>query len=341
MALAPVEVVGAGLAGSIAALMAAKQGYPVRVWGAAEHAPARAVALSQPSLDTLATLGVDTQLGGSIQTIHVSRQGHFGHARLNAVDHGFEQFGRVVENQRLLDAVDRVLKDFQVIRDPRQIDRIEAGRIHVGDEHFQGNVVLSAPAKDLIDQLGIATQKRALNDRLWVAIAKARTDGVAYERFTSSGPLAVLPLGPDRVSLVWQVSGDVDAARLNATLGGRVYIESIEVQGDVPAMALWAESLARPNTALVGSAAQLLHPVAGQGLNLIIRQLTALFQQGFDDLPTWQGQAIDDRRRWMSSTLFLAQSFQWDWCGAGVALSKVNTIPGLANRFVRRFMEGK
>lgn len=204
-------------------------------------------------------------------------------------------------------------------------------------------ILLSAPAKSLIDRLGIETTLNRMNDRLWVAIVQGKTDQptVAYERFTDTGPLAVLPLGGGRISIVWQVAGPVDLARLNHAIGHRVQITAIECESEVPAMAISAQSLARPGIALVGSASQVLHPVAGQGLNLILRQLHGLFSHGFEHWAAWQTEAIADRQRWMNTTLTLAHLFQWDWPGAGCALSAVAVVPGASNTFVRRFMEGR
>ena len=341
MGLGTAHIVGAGLAGQACALMLAEAGYQPVLWGTPDAAPARAIALSQPSVDCLTGLAVAVPDGGRIERIHVSRHGAFGHTQLSAAALGHAQFGRVVRNDDLAAALATAIAVAGIDCQPQSVERLDIGAgVVAAGQHHAGPVVLTAPVPALLAQAGIGQQKRVLNDRLWVGVMRGRLDGHAYERFTDSGPLAVLPLGPERVSVVWQCAGAVTPARINAAMGRRVVLGAIEHQACVPAMAAWADSLARPGLAVAGNASQLLHPVAGQGFNLILRQLSVLAALGFDNLEQWQQHSDSARQPWLATTLTLAQLFQPSWPAQGLALASVAALPGVAGRFAERFMEG-
>ena len=340
MGLAQVHIVGAGLAGQVGALMLARAGYQPVLWGRAEAAPARAIALAQPTVDALMALGVAVPCGGQIDYIHVSRHGAAGHTRLSARALGHAQFGRVVTNDELGDALRVATAGFT--QHQEAVEAIEVGRgIEVGGEFHQGPVVLTAPVPTLLKHCGIQSVRRGLNGRLWVGVVEGELQGHAYERFTDTGPLAVLPLGPGRASVVWQCAGEVTPSRLRAVMGRRVALGRVIHQAEVPAAAIWASSLTRPGVAIVGNASQLLHPVAGQGFNLIVRQLSLLAAFGLDRLPEWAAAADAARQPWLATTLTLAQLFQPRWPGQGVALAGVGALPGVAAGFTQRFMEGR
>ena len=91
---------------------------------------------------------------------------------------------------------------------------------------------------------------------------------------------------------------------------------------------------------MIGNASQFLHPAAGQGFNLIIRQLRCLLDQGLADLSAFNRQALADQATWFQTTCTLAQIFQPALPGQGLALSAL-AVAGPAQRlFVKRFMEG-
>jgi len=110
----------------------------------------------------------------------------------------------------------------------------------------------------------------------------------AFERFTDSGPLALLPMGDNRCSVVWTVRGDradevmslEDAPFLNALqerfgarLGSFLRVGKLRAY---PLKLVRAEEHVRPRLALIGNAAHTLHPVAGQGFNLGLRDVAVL-----------------------------------------------------------------
>jgi len=191
--------------------------------------------------------------------------------------------------------------------------------------------------------------------------------GVAYERFTPNGPAALLPLpdGPDgarRASLVWCVPSEDDpvaplteAQRL-AVLNTLFPEGAGRITAVTPlksfALGLNAErSLVDGRTVRIGNAAQTLHPVAGQGLNLGLRDAHDLVDQlgRHADLDTAlrriQWQRAPDRWAMIAATDFLARSFTWQLPGLstlrGLGLAALQVAPPLRSLLARQMMFGR
>jgi 2-octaprenyl-6-methoxyphenol hydroxylase len=199
-----------------------------------------------------------------------------------------------------------------------------------------------------------------------VVLANA-TPGRAIERFTRQGPLALLPLpaneqGQARAALVWCVNAQDDpVAELNLAQRRAVIQHFLPQQaGQVVAvgelkhfaLGLNAErTLVQGRTVRIGNAAQTLHPVAGQGMNLGLRDAFTLT----DALRVAGSVAAALRRvewarapdRWatIAATDFLARTFTWAWPGAGAArglgLAAVQALPGVKHRLARQMMFGR
>ena len=192
------------------------------------------------------------------------------------------------------------------------------------------------------------------------------TRGLAIERFTRHGPAALLPLQPDamgraRAALVWCVASDddpvrdlTDAQRLAVlrTIFPPVAGRLVDITPLKPfALGLHAErTLARGRVVRIGNAAQTLHPVAGQGLNLGLRdahELVAVLRWA-DDLDAalkradWTRAA--DRWSMIVATDFLARSFTWKLPGAatarGLGLAALQALPPVRHWLARRMMFG-
>ena len=185
--------------------------------------------------------------------------------------------------------------------------------------------------------------------------------GVAFERFTRHGPVALLPRKDGRAALVWCVASDADPVRdlsdaqriavLNATLhpsAGRV--ASITPLKSF-ALGLTAQrSLTTGRSVRIGNAAQTLHPVAGQGLNLGLRdayELVLALQRHADIgavLRRLEWQRAPDRGAMIAATDFLARSFTWKLPGAGTArgLGKalLQAVGPARSALARRMMYG-
>jgi len=190
---------------------------------------------------------------------------------------------------------------------------------------------------------------------------KPRQPGVAFERFTRHGPAALLPLKDGRAALVWCVAADddpvrdLDAAQRIAVLNqvfhpavGR--IESISALKSF-GLGLNAErTLTDGRIVRIGNAAQTLHPVAGQGLNLGLRDGFDLVRALARDadleavLRKLEWQRAPDRWAMIAATDFLARSFTWALPGAAsaraIALGLLQRIAPLKSALARQMMFG-
>jgi len=205
----------------------------------------------------------------------------------------------------------------------------------------------------------------------WVGTATldGATPGLAVERFTRSGPLALLPLpvaadGAARASMVWCVdAGDdpvagLDAAQRIAVLNTLLPPAAGTVRALSPlkafALGLNAErTLVDGALVRIGNAAQTLHPVAGQGLNLGLRDAAALVQGLRGVAPGGLGAALrrlewaraPDRWSMIAATDFLARSFTWRWPGLpaarGLGLAALQALPPLKSALARQMMFGR
>ena len=185
--------------------------------------------------------------------------------------------------------------------------------------------------------------------------------GVAYERFTRHGPAALLPLRGGRAALVWCVASDSDPVAelddtqrllvLNTLFAPEVgRIAAVSPLKRFP-LGLNAErSLSHGHLVRIGNAAQTLHPVAGQGLNLGLRDARALVQalaRGGDVLAALrsiEGQRAPDRWAMIAATDFLARSFTWALPGAGAArglgLAALQALGPVKSLIARQMMYG-
>ena len=231
----------------------------------------RPIALSYASRLILERVGVwDALAPTPIETVHVSQAGGFGRTRLEATDAGVPALGYVVEYADLAAALRGQVGESGVER----VDRDIAARCEV---HAEG----SAPD---------AEEKPCAQHALVALVELADPAGTtAYERFTANGPLAMLPLR-GRYAIVWStrpeharaLAGAAEAeflAELAATAGSHPG-RPVAVQARaVHPLALRVRSARVATRAVyIGNAAQTLHPVAGQGLNLGLRDALDLAQ---------------------------------------------------------------
>jgi 2-octaprenyl-6-methoxyphenol hydroxylase len=202
----------------------------------------------------------------------------------------------------------------------------------------------------------------------WVGTATlaGATPGLAFERFTRQGPAALLPLPPAadgqaRAALVWCVTSaddpvrDLSETQRLAVLNTLFPPEAGRVVALSPlkafALGLNAErTLVDGRTVRIGNAAQTLHPVAGQGLNLGLRDVQALVAalRWADDLDAalrrveWA--RAPDRWAMIAATDFLARSFTWQLPGAasarGLGLAALGALPPVKTWLARRMMFG-
>jgi 2-octaprenyl-6-methoxyphenol hydroxylase len=196
----------------------------------------------------------------------------------------------------------------------------------------------------------------------FAASETGRANGVAFERFTRHGPAALLPLKDGGAGLVWCVTSDDDPVAelddaqrvtvLNSIFHAAVgRIESVSALKRFP-LGLNAErSLTDGRSVRIGNAAQTLHPVAGQGLNLGLRDAFELVQalarnaDVSEVLRKLEWQRGPDRWAMIAATDFLARSFTWKLPGAGAArglgLAALQALGPVKSALAKQMMFGR
>ena len=307
----------------------------------------RVLALSHGSRRIFTGLGLWERLAPhaqAIEHIHVSQRGRFGATRLHAADEGVDALGHVIPTRAIGQVLWQALaeQDNLTLLCPARLQHLtlddRRARLTLDDgRELEAALVVAAdggrsPTRKLA---GIEVEQR---DYRQVAVIATVTPGrphraTAYERFTDSGPLALLPMTQGRCSLVYTVrAGEEDAllalddaaflARLDRRFGPRLggFIHT-SARVAYPLRLIHAKRVTAPRLALAGNAAHTLHPVAGQGFNLGLRDaallaelIAAAARAGEDPgapelLARYQAQRQDDHRRTIGLTDLLAQAF--------------------------------
>lgn len=299
-----IAICGAGPVGQALALLLCRQGYAaerVALFDAktSEQAEldARSIALSYGSQQILQAAGAWPVKATAITEIHVSRRGHFGRSLMRANEYDLPALGYVARYGDIIRPLQTALKDTGIrIFRPCAVTAIDEMTDHVrlsvskksGDNnpeeicHFSASIVIQAEGGTFSDQ----QQRNQRHDYQQTAIiAHVNTDrqiaGRAFERFTEQGPLALLPQ-EDGYALVWCVrpehakhlmtQGELEFNLiLQQAFGSRLgnFVKT-SARSCYP-LGLNAQEHATARCVSIGNAAQTLHPVAGQGLNLGLR----------------------------------------------------------------------
>jgi len=307
-------IVGGGMAGVTAALCYAQLGLSVALIEAVEPdrdtSPSfdqRAIALSASSVAIYQSLNlwpVIQPFACPIQHIHVSDRGHYGFTRLHASDYQVEALGQVVPLELAGPALWQQVDAQPLITAfcPTEVvacdQRPSECNLTLQEKSTQTNRVISAQLVLAAD--GTFSALAVKNDltiqrepyHQHAVIANIQTEQAhqfrAFERFTTSGPLALLPLTQNRLSLVWcQRPETVDSVmhysdeefcqHLQRAFGYRLgRIEKVGRRFQYPLSLHLAENHFHQRVLLLGNAAHTLHPIAGQGFNLGLRDIAAL-----------------------------------------------------------------
>jgi 2-octaprenyl-6-methoxyphenol hydroxylase len=261
----------------------------------------RTTALGNASRRIFQALGVWDRLAteaSAIRTIHVSDAGRFGFARLTAEEQGIDAFGYVITNRVIGAALWEKLQGAEdlLLRVPARPEQVEIGAgavtFRIGAESVSARLVVAADGAHSVVRTaaGIEADVEDYDQIAIVAnVAADRPhDGTAYERFTESGPLAVLPLHDGSYGVIWTCT----PARATEVLSfdNNTYLRELQdrfgwragrfvragVRASYPLKLTRAATTIAPRTVLIGNAAQALHPVAGQGFNLGLRDAAML-----------------------------------------------------------------
>lgn len=376
-----IAIIGGGPVGAALALALRDSGLNITVLEALEAQDSkpdpRALALSYGSRLLLTRLGVWQDLAqiSSIKTIHISQKNSFGRIQLNAADLKVPDLGYVLPYPALQAAMRIGLKssaiNLQYGAAVTQLDHHAEGADisyqQNGNEHsLQSRLVVVADGGKLL----AATPPAELRDYGQSAIIahvscthpKPHT---AFERFTVDGPLALLPY-KNGYELVWTVAHSAvetmlqwdDAtllAQLHQHFGDRVgTFLTVGTRSTFPVRLKRASATILPHTVLIGNAAQTLHPVAGQGFNLGLRDAWELAQEILRSTPATMGSAamlasytqsrLVDRHGGIRFTDGLVRLFSNDLpivsAARAASLSLLDCLPVMKKFVARRMMFG-
>lgn len=363
-----VLIAGGGPAGSALALALADGRHRITVVEA-QPAPAggdaRSIALSAGSARLLDALGVWPSLAGAvvpIERVEVSQQGHFGRTRLAAADAGLPALGYVVAYDRLTAALAEAaagapgvtwLAPARVAGASADDDAIDV-QVEADDPALAGTrraalaVAADGAASPLREALGIATTVHDYQQTALIAPVEAGgPPHTAHERFGADGPLALLPRGGRRRTLIWTLSADraddmahLSVAAFAAAAGRRLGrglgpISAGTAPVAQPLRRIEAECATAPRAVLVGNAARTLHPIGAQGFNLALRDVCALAQSvaAADDpgaravLEDWRRARSGDQWRTREFTDALARGGHGG--GSALAAARAGALIGL------------
>lgn len=336
----------------------------------------RSTALSYPTLEYFGALGLTeiVQNVCPIDTIHVSNKGRLGSAVLTAMAMDWAMLGGVVENRVLGAALAAwVKRSGVVIKAPTTIDALAMQDSGVMITLASGEqirldcvVIADGESSGLAAKLGISRRVKAYAAHALVAnIATAKPhDGQAFERFTPEGPMALLPLSDlnnqHRSALVWtdssaRISQLLESstpdfcAALQAHFGYRLgRITDVGQRSIYPLALRHSIEQIRSRMVLIGNAAHTLHPVAGQGFNLSVRDTRRLVEVlsgcirandfSAKQLGVYSDQRAIDQARTVGASDMLPSLFQQTGVTAlarDALLGALDVIPAAKRRFTQ------
>lgn len=372
-----VAILGAGPVGATVAALAADAGLAIGLFEARTGASGdrRNLALSHDSRALLERAHAWPHAAATpITSIHVSQQGGPGRAVLEARDSGVEALGYTVRYSDLEAALEARLRSSAVelaYGQSCEAIRLESGRACLrfasGREVDARLLVIADGGANATRIPGIAYATKDYSQQAITALVGTDRPhgGRAYERFTTHGPVALLPL-EKRFALVW-TAPPAEAQRLLA-LDETAFLSELQSHfgdragrftdaGPRGAFALRLRTVNTPialRTAIVGNAAQALHPIAGQGLNLGLRDATDLAEVvagtareaigGEAMLAGYRARRRRDASRGVAFTDFLVSAFalrgpvpRW---GRALALSALDVLPFARRLLAERMIGG-
>ncbi|MGY6275848.1 2-octaprenyl-6-methoxyphenyl hydroxylase [Methylomonas sp. MgM2] len=304
-------IVGAGLAGNCLALALKDSGLKIVIVEAASreqlrNSPAgdRALALAAGTIQLLESLGAwegVAEKATAIKHIHISDRGHFGKTRLSAAEQNIDALGYVIAARDIEEHLAHLVDQTDVKRlYQTRVAGLVSGHDEVNVCLKQDSQSRNFSARLLVGADGGQSTVRKLLDIPQQVVEYGQTALVtsvqstlphrntAFERFTEQGPLAFLPVSGKRSSVVWtrsreqaqalMASGDTEfLTELQACFGHRLgALKLVAPRRAFPLSLIRAESMVSGRVVIIGNAVHQLHPVAGQGFNLGIRDVAKL-----------------------------------------------------------------
>lgn len=338
----------------------------------------RAIALAAGTCQQLAAINLWPALADCatpITHVHVSDRGHAGFVNIDAADYEVKALGNVVELHEVGNRLYQRLRQAPgvTLRCPEQVSRIEQHQDHVSvtlgsGEQLQGSLLVAADGSHSRAAAACGVQWQREDYQQIAVIANVTTQiapqGRAFERFTEHGPLALLPMSHSRSSLVWchppMAKSRIDSwsdveflAELQQAFGWRLgRFTQVGQRTSYPLALQSASRTVAHRLALVGNAAQTLHPIAGQGFNLGIRDVMSLAETlaaaqrqqedpgSFAVLQRYHQRREPDRAATIGVTDGLVRLFANRYLplaiGRNLGLMTMDNLPWLRNRLAER-----
>jgi len=299
----PVLIIGAGPIGLAVALRLNARGHAVRIFDARQpdqaQNDARVLALSHGSRQLLEALDAwPVAAATPIERIHISQRGAFGRTELRHAEYGLPALGYVMRATALVAALSQsVTRQGLQIEFGTRVDSLTAApdevtlalRDAAGEvRSVSGSVAVRCEGRVNADSTNAKVMSHDYQQHaLLLRVTPVMPHGnLARERFTPDGPIALLPLGSN-YAVVWTVSpaqltalqalsDEALLARLHAAFGGNARFANLRERNSYPLVMNLRRTTVGARTVWLGNAAQTLHPVAGQGFNLGLRDVWEL-----------------------------------------------------------------
>lgn len=373
-----IVIVGGGPVGTTLALLLADSDFSVQILEAREDlarpAQSRTLALSYASRLILDRVGVWATLQEvtPITTIHISQREGLGMAWLRATEEKLPALGYVVDYAELDAALHACLPRKGVtVESGASVEAVRSASAYtVLDVRRTGMRVPVTARLAVVADGGAGTTQRANRDYDQQALiatvtAELAQNGCAYERFTPDGPVALLPQGtgfalvwtasPARVQTLLALPEPEFLDMLHQHFGDRVgRFLQVGRRASFPLSLRYASQTTGPHTVLIGNAAQMLHPVAGQGFNLGLRdawELASRIRSGTREtlgnaamLSTYASARRLDTRGGIFFTDLLVRLFSNDNAilhhGRSIGLAALQVLPPVKHFVARRMIFG-
>ncbi|MSQ80670.1 MAG: 2-octaprenyl-6-methoxyphenyl hydroxylase [Candidatus Methylopumilus sp.] len=379
-------IVGAGPVGLILSLLLAKQNKSSHLLELRKkndaHSDRRALALSYGTkiiLENLGIWGLLKKKVTEIESIHTSQKNSFGRTLLSAHEYNLPALGYVVSYGDLSKALENEINKYSLIKITYEFE-VSTIKNDKNKSILYGLnkdlpietllLILADGGKNTADLIqGLKRKETSYNHTALVTkvISEIPPNKVAYERFTSMGPIALLPNGPKEFSLVWtgedsvinglaKTTKDMFLKKLHEHFGERVG-EFVDCDKFItfPLKKITLEEFPKSHMVIIGNSAQTMHPVAGQGFNTGIRdayELSKLINESelsYVGSEAFINQYYVSRQLETKKTLFFTDSliniFSNDLVGLsavrGISLSLLDNFQPIKNFLVTKMSFGK
>lgn len=382
-------IVGGGLAGSCLALALKDTGLKIAMVEAdtreqLQSSPAgdRALALAAGTVEVLRSLGIWQDVDDKatpIMHIHISDRGHFGKVRLSAEKEHVSALGYVITARDIETHMADLVEQAGLTRFcPARVVGLMSGADEVNVSLRSGNESLNISAKLLVGADGGNSSVRKLLDipqriteyRQTALVTTVKTaiphNNTAFERFTASGPLALLPVAKNHCAVVWtRTDEEAEALMLGSETDFLAELQQLFGYrlGELTLIAPWrvfplslirAERMIAGRAVIIGNAAHQLHPVAGQGFNLGLRDVVQLADSlsqavhsggdigAAEFLQAYAAARQQDHDRVIGFTDSVVKIFSNDWpalaAARNIGLALLDHIPSAKSLLARQAM---